>query len=71
MTATPAVHVDVHDPLCPRGGFLSEPDDCRVSVDYTLCDLIRMVRADEAQKVEERLYESWDADLNNQRYGGL
>jgi hypothetical protein len=55
----------IHDNLCPI-----EPNP--LATECRTCDLIAKVRADEAQKTEERvterLYESWDADLNRQRY---
>ena len=52
MTQTaPTVHVDTHDPRCPYGGFLSEPDDCRIwPGSPSVCDLIRTVREDERSR---------------------
>jgi hypothetical protein len=50
QTAT-TVHVDVHDPMCPYGGFLSEPDDCCIWPGApSVCDLIRKVREDERSR---------------------
>jgi len=41
-------HQDTHDPMCPYGGFLSEPDDCDIWPGApSVCDLIRNVRAEE------------------------
>jgi hypothetical protein len=48
MTQTaPIVHVDTHESMCPYGGFMSQPDDCRLPGGMSLCDLIRNVRAEE------------------------
>lgn len=65
-----------HDPLCPAYEHAEDhyddywcSDRCKAPCQ---CDLIAKVRADEAQKTEERvtehLYDSWDADLSHQRY---
>ena len=61
-----------HDPFCPVGVRPWEDDYCCQSCNpgqtppwerTCQCDLIATVRADEASKVEKRLYESWVADL--------
>jgi hypothetical protein len=48
---TEATSEDSHDPMCPYGGWLSNPDDCRVlDSGMSLCGLIRRVREDERSR---------------------